>query len=132
MSTATASSDLSEAAAEVWSIADGLSREVIEQRARQAFGWANECRERYQSILDASKRGIALRKAFAWAEILKWMDSTGDPVFSAEEFGERPGPSLAASAAGWLQFFWPPAWARACGIIFGSDPIVFYEWAEGE
>jgi hypothetical protein len=125
-----ANPDLREAAAEVRAIADGLSREAIDQRARQAFDWANECRARYQSILDVSKRSVAVRKAFAWAEILDWLDETGETAFSDAEFGERQGPSRGQAAAGWLKLFWFPGWVRAWRVIFGTEPIVFYEWTE--
>lgn len=127
----TSKEDLREASDEVMQIADGHEREAIDQRSRQAFDWANECRVRYQGIQDMSKRSLAVKRAYVWAEVLDYMDETGEPVFSMEK--------CAAFLLGdhrWWDAITGPFWflriptgVRVWRDIFGTQPIVFYEWA---
>jgi hypothetical protein len=66
---------------EGFAIAEGLERLEIERRARRAFGYANECRARYVSGPDLTKRAAAIQAALAWRNTLRYLDATGAHAF---------------------------------------------------
>ncbi len=123
----------SAAEGEVLSIADGLPRAEVEQRARQAFESANEIRARYRGLPDTGKRAAAASRARTWAQILRHMDATGEPEFCGC-LGDGTPPAFVravGAAYDWLArvTWWlnVAAYMRTFRDVLGADPITFYQ-----
>jgi hypothetical protein len=121
---------------EVLTIADGLPRAEVEQRARQAFESANEIRARYRSWMDAGKRSGAVRRARIWAEILQHMDATGEPEFCGCICDDIPPAVVRAVWATWdwlaglARWLNVAAYVRAFRDVLGAGPVDFYQRPE--
>jgi hypothetical protein len=121
-----------EAAHEAASIAAGLPRADVEQRASRAFESANDVRARLRGLPDMAKRAHAVSRAHAWADILAHMDRTGEPEFCGCPHDATP-PAIARAA--WAAWDWlaalarllsPFAWEQAIRDLFGTEPVTFY------
>lgn len=118
----------------VLAIADGLPHDQVRQRAYQAFTWANECRARYTSLLDVTKRSSAATRALTWANILRYLDESAAEStcsdFTRDEF-------LAWQHGGhWWDllnvFAIASTIALAMRALFGTKPIIWYAEQEGD
>lgn len=67
---------------DVFSVADGRTRQDIETRADLLFAHLNRARADSASVGD---RGLLLLRAAAWVHVLRYMDRTGADVFSAAD-----------------------------------------------
>jgi hypothetical protein len=125
-----------EAEHEAITIATGLSRPEVEQRARRAFESANDIRARLRGLPDTAKRAQAVSRARTWAEILQHMDATGEPEFCGCLHDSTPPVVVRAVWIGWdwlARMAWPlnvAALARGFLDVLGAKPITFYEWPE--
>jgi hypothetical protein len=122
-----------EATREAVTIATGLPRAEIDQRARQAFDSANDTRARLRGLPDIAKRAHATARARTWADILRHMDQTGEDQFCGHPCDTTP-PAIARAA--WITWdwladvLWPlniAAIARAASDVFGARPITYYK-----
>jgi hypothetical protein len=125
-----------EAEHEAITIATGLSRAEIEQRARNAFESANDIRARLRGLPDTAKRAHAVSRARTWADILQHMDATGEPEFSGCMHDHTPP---AVVRAVWIAWDWlagvacllnVAALVRGFRDLLGANPITFYQWPE--
>jgi hypothetical protein len=121
---------------EALTIASGLPRAEVEQRARQAFESANEIRTRYRGLPDAGKRAGAVTRARTWADILRHMDATGESEFCGCICDDTPPAVVRAVWAAWDWLARHTSWlnvavvVQACSDVLGSGPIDFYQWPE--
>jgi hypothetical protein len=109
---------------ETLTIADGRTRADVTARATQAFDWANECRARYTSILDLTKRAGAVSQAAAWASILEHMDAEGADVFSRDEYNAVKTPLRDRLLA---PLHAPGNFVRSWKFLMSSRPVAWYE-----
>jgi hypothetical protein len=125
-----------EAEHEAITIAAGLSRAEVEQRARNAFESANDIRARLRGLPDTAKRAQAVSRARTWADILHHMDTTGETEFCGCPHDNTP-PIVVRAV--WIMWDWlaRTAWplnvvalARGFGDVLGAEPITFYKWPE--
>ena len=125
-----------QAADEAITIAAGLSRAEIEQRARRAFESANDIRARLRGLPDTAKRAQAVNRARTWADILQHMDATGEPEFCGCLHDGTPPIIVQAVWIAWdwlARLAWPlnvAALARGFRDVLGAEPITFYQWPE--
>jgi hypothetical protein len=125
-----------EAEHEAITIATGLSRAEIEQRARNAFESANDIRARLRGLPDTAKRAQAVTRARTWAEIIQHMDTTGEPEFCGCPHDGIPPAVVRAVWIAWdwlAGMAWPlnvVALARGLRDLLGAEPITFYQWPE--
>jgi hypothetical protein len=125
-----------EAEHEAITIATGLSRAEIEQRARNAFESANDIRARLRGLPDTAKRAQAVTRARTWAEIIQHMDTTGEPEFCGCPHDGIPPAVVRAVWIVWdwlASMAWPlnvAALVRGFRDLLGSEPITFYQWPE--
>jgi hypothetical protein len=87
---------------ETTSIAAGLARAEVEQRAQRAFESANDIRARLRGMPDTAKRAHAVSRAHAWADILPHMDRTGEPDFCGCPHDATPPAIARAAWAAWV------------------------------
>jgi hypothetical protein len=122
-----------DAAREAVTIAAGLPRAEIDQRARQAFDSANDIRARQRGLPDTAKRAHSTARARTWADILRHMDQAGEGEFCGHLCDNTP-PAIARAA--WIAWdwlagvLWPlniAAIARAAGDVLGARPITYYK-----
>jgi hypothetical protein len=125
-----------EAADEAITIAAGLSRAEVEQRARRAFESANGIRAHLRGLPDTAKRAHAVSRARTWADILHHMDTTGEEQFCGYPYDSTP-PIIVRAV--WIAWDWlaGPAWrlnvaalVRGFRDVLGAEPITFYQWPE--
>jgi hypothetical protein len=125
-----------EAEHEAITIATGLSRAEVEQRARHAFESANDIRARLRGLPDTAKRAQAVSRARTWAEILQHMDATGEPEFCGCLHDDTPPAVVRAVWIVWdwlARLAWPlnvAALIRGFRDVLGAEPITFYQWPE--
>jgi hypothetical protein len=121
---------------EAITIAIGLSRAEIEQRARNAFDSANDIRARLRALPGTAKRAQAVTRARVWAEILQHMDTTGEPEFCRCPHDGMPPIVVRAVWIAWdwlARMAWPlnvAALTRGFRDLLGAEPITFYQWPE--
>lgn len=114
---------------EVFGIAEDRNREDCTRRAVQAFSWANECRAQYRSLLYFEKRARAVIAAYAWADVLWYLDETGAASFTNAGYEEacRPRWPLLSRLR---RPFWMLDLVTAFPLLhalFSAKPVVFYE-----
>jgi hypothetical protein len=125
-----------QASREAITIATGLPRAEIEQRAQRAFESANDIRARLCGLPDTAKRAQAVNRARTWADILQHMDTTGEPQFCGCLHNGTPPIVVRAVWVAWdwlARLAWPlnvAALARAYRDVLGAEPITFYQWPE--
>jgi hypothetical protein len=125
-----------QASREAITIATGLPRAEIEQRAQRAFESANDIRARLRGLPDTAKRAHAVSRARTWADILQHMDTTGEPEFCGCLHNGTPPIIVQAVWIAWdwlARLAWPlnvAALAQACRDVLGAEPITFYQWPE--
>jgi hypothetical protein len=125
-----------EAAREAITIAAGLPRAEVEQRARRAFESANDIRARLRGLPDTAKRAHAVTRARTWADILHHMDSTGEPQFCGYPYDDTP-PAIVRAV--WIAWDWLARQALLLNVaaltqglrdVLGAKPITFHQWPE--
>jgi hypothetical protein len=125
-----------ETADEAITIAAGLPRAEVEQRAQRAFDSANDTRARLRGLPDTAKRAHAVTRARTWADILQHMDATGEPQFCGYPYDPTPP---AVVRAVWIAWDWLARQALLLNVaaliqglrdVLGAEPITFYQWPE--
>ena len=125
-----------EATDEAITIAAGLPRAEVEQRAQRAFESANDIRARLRGLPDTAKRADAVTRARTWADILHHMDATGEPQFCGCPYDHTP-PAIVRAV--WIAWDWlarlalllnVAALAQGFRDVLGAEPITFYQWPE--
>jgi hypothetical protein len=125
-----------QASREAITIATGLPRAEIEQRAQRAFESANDIRARLRGLPDTAKRAQAVNRARTWADILQHMDATGEPQFCGCLHDGTPPIVVRAVWVAWdwlARLAWPlnvAALAQAYRDVLGVKPITFYQRPE--
>lgn len=92
-------------------------------RARRAFAYANEARAAYTSPRDADRRIQPIEQAFAFRDILQYMEESGTSQFSI--YGFRLWEARLARRL--MPLFSPYYWWLTFRIYAGRKPLAWWK-----